>query len=460
MTSNALTKTTRSGKVFSPYSMHAKRVGLAAGAFTATQLAKQIVGYATKKAYNAVTGKKDSSARTQGGAGGSSGAGSFHGLVRTPKSGKRKIKSRKRVKRPLRFREGMTIKREGRGSVTDPNAVFIGQGPAASLIVDCFYGCIVRELFRQAGYAVESWAQPFVDMIGGGSSYPASSQYTIEYYYHGTPNSTTEGSSGYTIPSGTSTTIQQVVTGLADAVRASFGTTLVHEIIAFRFYNAKVSNGTTAVPMSLSYIKCDNMSFKVSSWQNMLLQNRTLAGLSASPDADADSRDNILANPLYATVYRVKGNTFIPKWRNASDLSYTGFSAGAVTGLIVTNATDSLPEQGVQPAKVLFNGTKVSRDRIEPGAIKQLKTSSTQQYSMKRFAEVFRTSLDNGTATDQVSYGQSHLIGYEKMLSVTPSTENPILVAYETNQTVKVDYRYNPTTRITPYVITTADNTA
>lgn len=370
------------------------------------------------------------------------GSGTYQGKL------KRKVKPKKlKVKG---FHNGQTIKREGRGTLSDAEAVYVGVGAPGALIVEAFIACIVRELLTQSGAVLESWGQPFVDMIGGSGNYPASSLYTISYQWFASVTSANELSATYSIPTGDSTSIQDIIDGLSSAIRTTFSTSTYHQFTKFSFFG-RVSNGTTTVSNPLSSVDVGRMKLHVKCFQNMLIQNRTKAGIQADDAADADDKDNIFANPLYCVNYQTKGNGFTPRYKaeTGNGVFYPGTTHGTILGV-----STGLSE-GKQPNSLTFKGTKSVRDIIEPGAIKKLVNVSDEVMSVKKFCSVFRLFFDTNGTIDYIPYGNAAMIGIEKMLSITAS-EWPILVGYEHNQTITVNYKYSPRSVVGPLLITTA----
>lgn len=356
--------------------------------------------------------------------------------------GKFKVK-RKRMKRsmpsPRSFKQGMVIKREGRGVETDANTVFVGQGPNVYLIIKGMVASLMRELFRQAGYTVESFQQQFQDF--------AVYEHYVDMFWRATPLSTSESSFTYTITG--ADTIEFIVDAMVGQIQTGFSGAAVHEFTKMRL--SYTTPGTGPARISTAFIDLNNFYFMVKMAQNMLIQNQTKGGVADDPDEIELDRDSIYANPLYAITYSTSGNGFYPGWRAPTDASYESFHAGGVTGLISTTAADSLPEEGQEPSTGLFKASSTRRERLEPGTIKNLKLNYTRYLSFQKAMFDLRRFWEASGQTDHTDFGLSQMIAFEKMLKSTDS-EFDISVAYETNHTIIVKYHYTPTTRINPVV--------
>lgn len=434
--SNALVgRTTRSGAVYSPYSS-AKRVGVV-GATTlgVPALARYIYNLANKGSKSKVKAAKSSNGT------GKVGNGMYSGKVKTPGRTRRKRKTTKRrIVRRGRYVQGVTLKQESRGTVSDANAVYIGCGSPGNFCAQAYVYCVLRELFKQAGWTIESWSQPFGDISGVPSL--TTQYFSIEMRYHASPSSTVE------IPDVTqldpTLTMEGIENAIISNIRTAWTASTVHEITQWtlRAHETALSNN---FEKTVASIDANRFKIKLIVNQNLLVQNRTKSGVDVAGET-ADT-DNIYANPLYGVVYKTKGNGFYPKWRPRTDASYLSFHADAITGVISNTAALSLPNDGEQPNKLLFKGTKTARDKIEPGAIKQLYNKSMGVFTAQKFLEMFRTWFAQTTTYDHCIFGNSQMIGYEKMLSAS-TAEPDVTIGYENNQTITAMYQYSPSRSI------------
>lgn len=374
-------------------------------------------------------------------AGGGDKNGTYKGKFKVAKKKRRTRKGRKYRQKKRFYRQGMVIKREGRGVRTDPDAVYVGQGPNTDLIVKGMAACIFRELCRQSGYTIESFQQTYSEL----SAFSA----FIDFFYRSSAFSTTESSFTYTIVGGS--TIDQNIDGLLASIQTAVAGNQIYQFTKARM-STSPSDGVSNSRLTSAYIDLENFMFCVKVSQNMLIQNQTKGGVAADPDDVEDNRESIYANPLYAITFSTNSNGFWPTWREATDLSYESFHAGPTTGLINTNATNSLPSEGVEPSTTLFKESRTRRERLEPGSIKNLKLNYTRCMSFPKAMVQFRAWwLASGTA-DHTDFGKSNMVAFEKMLKST-TAESDISVAFETNHTIIVKYAYTPIKRINPLVV-------
>lgn len=429
---------TRSGAIYSPYSRGFKRAGaVAATTVGVPALARYIYNLANQQSKGKI--KKASSS---GGNGGVRNAGVYNGKIKTPgrRRRRRKYTRRRRVFKRSKFVQGVVLKHESRGTLTDPNAVYVGVGSPGNFCAQVYIYCVLRELFKQAGWTIESWSQPFTDIAG----VPAFTTqiYSFEYNWHGSPNSPTEGTQAVQLDP--ALTLEAIINAIIASIRTTWGAVTVHEFTTFKLREHDTAFAS-AIEKSVASIDANRFKVKLVVNQNLLVQNRTLGGNGSSvPSEDVE---NIYSNPLYGVVYKAKGNGFYPKWRARSDASYVGFHANPTTGVIEATAIDNLPQDGEQPNKFLFKATKTARDKIEPGAIKQLYNKSVGTFTAQKFLEMFRTWFNAATTVDHCIFGNAQMIGYEKMLSASAS-EPDITVAYENNQTISAMYQYSPSRSI------------
>lgn len=375
--------------------------------------------------------------------------GTYQGKFKVAKKGKsRRGRKKKYKKRPLRYTQGMTFKREGRGTVSDTNAVYLGGGSPCDYIVNGTIGCIIRELFKQAGVTIQSWSQRLKD-FDNSWTFDA-----IRYKYRISVLSTTESEYDVSIPNDSESTFASIVDDVIADIRSKFGSTTVHEFNEFQLLKRVVVNTSSPEDRQhiIASVDAKRFNLRIKLAQNLMIQNQTKGGLASLADASEDTTESIFANPLYCITYTGKGNGFFPRWREDLNTNYGSFHANPITGLIKTTATLSLPKEGVEPTTRLFIGSRTKRERLEPGAIKQLVNKYDVKRSLNSLLTTLRPWFDQSGNVDRTNMGTCVMIAMEKMLQSNVN-ENPIDAAFEMNQTIIVDYSYRPAKYINPLVI-------
>jgi len=348
-------------------------------------------------------------------------------------TGKFKMRSKKTKLQKKKFREVLLKKYENRGSVTDPDCVYLGVGPPLLELWTSVCRAIVFELFRQKGDIIESWAEGFADIR------TASNPLKIRYQWFEYAGDTAGGEVIFSVTAGS--TFGAVATQLATSITTNWssnGTHFFRQIAMF--YDT--SNSTEQTQQIVAKIDPAKFILKISEFDNLMVQNQTLAGLAASPDGDDDKTNAVTVNPLYCFTFQRSGNTFYPKWRAYSDASYQGFTADYSTGVIKTTAADSLPEIGKEPGNIFVGVRKYGKAILAPGAIKRLSNNYSRSLSLNAYVKIFMPFIRDNDYDQAVSFGSSSLIAAEKQLQ-SVAGENPIILAYEINRTMKIAYSYS-----------------
>lgn len=332
--------------------------------------------------------------------------------------GRRRVRRTRGVKAGRYSKIGAVRKFEHGGVVSDPNTVFIGHASVATNeVLQTFCYAIARALLLRVGIDFKEWDEPINN--------PATA-WTVFMFFFQAPNDTTENFLSNTWGNG------QTAKELAGIIRVFLNTwtSSTHQITKFLMQDS--GNVTNAkVDITNSYVD-------VSLHSRLTIQNRTAADTGTS----GDNRNDISNNPLIGRLYQKKGNFFVPNYRFNGDLSYASFCANPNSGVIATNATDSLPDSGRKPPPASFFGASYARGvRVTPGQMMSNVLVTKKVMKMETFLSIMAKYINLYSSAPIVNdffwLGSCAMFGLEKQLN-SRVDEPTISVGYELNQVMSM----------------------
>lgn len=361
------------------------------------------------------------------------------------KVGKRKTKKKISKKTKKTYRKRFTKRKqymrlckiwksENRGTLSDPNVVYLGCGAPTTRVSRLSTDAMIFELMRGAGIHIENWS----DTVPGVGAY--SNIYSIRVFYFDSPINGTLAN--YEVNFGTSTTFTTLAQNVYNAMVSSYTNNTTHIFQNAEFYAwtndfaAQAASQNNRTILSTVNLKGFTVEFNIA--QTMLVQNQTKAGLAVGGDTDDDQVLDIAANPVYCKIFKRNGNTFLMK-RNSTS-SATGFQADYSTGIISAQAANfgnHMKEPGQN-----FLAPCIGSGIIAPGDIKSLSTWRKQRMSFQSFHNKFARQ-HTAALTELIDVGQVAMIAAEHQLK-SEAGEHDILLHYELNTTIKLRYHHKP----------------
>lgn len=338
---------------------------------------------------------------------------------------------RKVRKNPKTATTGMEYRKESGGTITDPHTVYVGHSSIATdTLLVAWMGAIVRALYQKAGRSFDNWNDNM------------SSGYTIKLSYFDTASSTS--SSSFEANTG-GISYHQLIINLLTAMRVSHTTARIiefREALMFRSVDGD----------RMSYIKLDSASINISCSSSLTVQNRTLAGVSATADVDDNVGTNISNNPLRFRSYEGKGNGFVPAERIDGDVSYIPFIGTQAMGVITNTSALSAPRAGLEPPPAwYFKGTqKTGKGVVDPGNIHKSFVKTNTKMSFAKFALSLASQID-ASSVDHTPMGSVRMFALEKVLNSRVG-ENSVSVGWEIDYKVHVSISYSDKCAIPAYV--------
>jgi len=335
---------------------------------------------------------------------------------------------------------GSEIQIENRGSVSSAETVYLGHANVAyRRLFQAVTRAMIKQLFRQDGMDILSWST--FPNPGG-----AAQTWYIVYEYYMTANSNTTTTASISFASKT-TSFSAIALLLSDAIEAVVGTS--PNIPKTLTLNKGPSpNNVDVIILHMQDFKLD---FELTS--KLVVQNVTLAGLSATPDANDDEETNVSNNPLKCRIYHSKNANGFQESFKPTIISgtYLSFIAHPTTGLIQGDYSQNPTALTKLPyAKFFKKTTSGASAVIAPGAIKSSYLKFTKSMYFQTFLNMFQTSISLNSDTNPmpINLGNAELIGFEKVLQ--SAGENPINVTWELNQIIKCKSRYNKSIKSLP----------
>lgn len=308
--------------------------------------------------------------------------------------------------------------RELRGTASDNDGMFIGVGPDLNEVFQAWVKCCVHLLFKEAGVAIENWSQE-----------PTGDAYTIVWEFFDNFTSTSVSSFSMVATAGDS--YATIATKLASSINTNISNERFH-----RFSTMRLAGGGSSI---LSKIDMDKVKYKVFVSNNMLVQNRTLSGLTTSTEEVKTSSETIANNPIYCRFYNCKGNALFFKHTSGQQTLFTW------TNPVIDYELSSMTEVDRHIDNSTFLNAKVSKTCIlDPGQIKNIKSSWSQTLSTRSIYNLLEEFINNGSSNSSYTrkrFGKVAVLGIDKMLRAD-ATENPIDIAYELNTKLSMGYRY------------------
>lgn len=310
---------------------------------------------------------------------------------------------------------------ENGGTVTDAQAVYVGQALAWNELHSSICRALVRALFKMKGEDITNWDN---NWLGGVTTLRIS-------YRYGAPLATALTQANYDFPATTS--YAALADGLRDSIINAFSNTEQYQIFDM-WLNEQVSPAQTQ-----AYLNLSECSFTYYFRSSIKIQNRTLAGTTVVDDEDELAND-ITNNPLVGRIYMSKKQLtgFLPMTRDrtGTEANYDSYLANANSGLISAINSETLITETVKPPAGYFFGAKSVPLKVKPGQIKSFSIKQMRTMTFKHFYTKYSYFVGTALAdtAHQIAIGPALMVGLEKQLD-TRTTENPILIGYQIDQT-------------------------
>lgn len=350
--------------------------------------------------------------------------------IRKPVSKKKRAR---KVTKVSRFAtHGSIFKYENGATLSDPNAVYVG---VSDMPFDQIYKaacrCIVRDLFRQAGILIEDYGN-LIPCFNG--------EFKFFYRYISGETEALTSPAGIDILSTWS--FEVFAQQIAGAWKTAFGTATDHRIKDC--WLEKTTNVSAGGVQRSATLHMANYTLTVSSSNSIKIQNVT-AGDAATDVEDTD----ISRNPLVARVYHIKGNALIPR-AYVSPVSGQKIVADTSTGIFKFTQTQQGPAiyKKLPPASQFVKCNKSNQFKMQPGIIKTFGVRYNKSMKFNNLFVLNARGMADDTVNYQLPYGNSVLVGFEKLLDTRGSS--PVKIGYQWDLTIKVSSRYSDRSYTTP----------
>lgn len=344
------------------------------------------------------------------------------------KTGKPIPKGRKRkIKRSLK--KGFSLTYESRGTISDPDCVYVGHGLPVGQVYRGLIRCLTRDLFKKAGMEITDWNHT-IPVFG-------SEQYQIYLDYYATPSSVSKSSVTTGFVSGSSTSYDSLNNTFFNALDSALDGTAVPQLNEVTL-SMKTNSGTDH---TIAFIQLNNYKVSLSFKSYLTLQNTTKAfdpEGGEDTNLENDDEDNqVTVNPIRCRKYQTKGwtNAFIPRARTqATTATWLGFVTNNTFGTFENTAFDlGLRQYRKPPIASEFNACTTANFNLEPGEIRTNKTSFSCYLSLQKYFEKMNPFLADRTVIESpwVPFGTAAMVACEHKLKNEEDAE--VTVSYEHN---------------------------
>lgn len=330
-------------------------------------------------------------------------------------------------------RNGVVIKKEVCGTVTDPNCVYIMNEVASPIdVITYSVAACLRLLLERAGIRVTAMDE-FLCSNDLASPNPV---YKIKLNTQNLQTSSLTATAFYNVTVGSTL-------GLATAAFVPL----------FRDYSCGFTNGAAvgstgnleelvefileglSPAITLSQIKLSETMIDLVSYSRVKIQNRSPAA-----DNSADSEE-VSNNPVEGRIYSFNG---IPKMKGSTNAQSTGLVGTGVqffnqipvdTGVKIFGAAALLNSDFREPPppNAFYNCTGSAKVFLNPGKIKEFDVKSHKTDHILRFLKKLRIQYGTSAGGYQTSYNifPSQMIALEDVINVNASAEITIAVENE-----------------------------
>jgi len=349
-----------------------------------------------------------------------------------------RFKRAKKTKVAAAYVKGAVLKAEYGGSITDPNACYIGVNSHP-----------LRPTLRAIALAVtrllaKRWGQDLPDFqqqINGATTADSSVRVRITYRvaHDGLPLTSTIDFSNNTWAY------------LADNIMHRLCSLITASVVYFELLELQFANsiGTTANVNPLVTFDAKKIKISVSGRTTLKVQNSTL-----SDDAtDSTSTDHVGNNPLRGRIYSGFGQnhgwTFsrdttgiMPILRYDTDAGWFTFLAGNAD--LPDSMLDAIKKPPVHKAFTHF--TKSSPIKLMPGTIKTTTVSKTYTMSLNKWVLFLMNPMRTGASLAAVvneglcNLGSTAMIGLEHEVNI--GSEPNVALAFQADNEVKAIAKY------------------
>lgn len=335
----------------------------------------------------------------------------------------------KKAKVSKALRKGFELSYESRGTVTDPNCIYVGHGLPVAQVVRAMLRLVIKDLFKKHG----------VDIIDWNHNIPIQNaeSYTISLQYFATYSSSALTSFSTSVTSGS-------WEDLANAWYVAMDTAFTTSLEIPKIHKAILTEGPTGRTIAQIWLDNYNVGIQFQSWLN--IQNSTLAGTGLGTNDDQDNDINV--NPIRCRKYLGQKdlNAFTPKNRTEASLAtWTGFVVNPDYGTFETTST-ALGDRLYQkpPLASVFEGTKSSNFVLEPGEIRTSKLVYKKNLKLQAlFGKLLRFFVDRTQTKPVIYLGRTAMIAAEHKLKNEGDAD--VLVSYEHNLKLGLSSTYkNP----------------
>ena len=355
-------------------------------------------------------------------------------------------KTRKNKKNPF-AKFGVQLQYEYRGTINDPNCIYIGYGTPVKRVFESAIYCILKRLFLDAGIAIENY-----DEVVPIPSSSGTAAWTVYFNYYPTINSTAQSSFFATIDySAGKKTYSNFVTQIVAAFDTTFSSAIPCVLHCVDLYQ-----GVIATPSGNSvarvYLDTATINFRYKAFLES--QNATVA-----PNGTADTKyntDRIDVNPLRGKKYSVLNtNCMIPRLRDETTtpagIGYLPFLADQETGLYSATATNEAGTFATlatvmgsgfykAPEASSFQKARGVGIHLEPGEIKKDSQYFAWRGSMQRLFELIYDQIVDFATTKYVKFGRFTTFAWEHMNQ--QSADVNVQVDYEGNYEVAAAMKF------------------
>lgn len=306
---------------------------------------------------------------------------------------------------------------EIRGSLNDPDGMYLGCGPDFDELFTAWCKCVIHCLFAEAGVTIESWESVPV----------ATSAYLLTYTVY----------QNFTSTAVTSRALAFAIGDSFETLASKFKSDIQVFIAANRFHRfATALLAISSLDFS-SKINFDNFKYKVFVSNNLLIQNRTLSGVTTGDDDD-NLTNNVTNNPLHIRFFNCKGNALIANSKSGQNTLFS-WTSPIITQL---QSTVNLSDRHIDNSK--FINAKISKSFVlDPGSIKNIKNSWSEVLYPSKIYSLLKEQFDSSISTDysRKMFGKISLVGVDKVLKAD-AAEHDIDIGYELNTKLSMGYRY------------------
>ena len=335
-------------------------------------------------------------------------------------------------------RQGVCVRQEAGGVLTDPHAVYIGHSSVPTLELGITIArTLVKQLYTKAGFDVVSFEQaPEVGTVTAGS--------LIGWTFRADPAANTIWSQATIALNDHNRTYEQISQTLWTGIVNNYtGSNRPYEFgrMFLRF----------GQPQNLEFqhdsqidLKQTHLMFKLRSV--LKFQNQTNATSDPlSTDPNVDTTEDIQNNPLVGYIYSNTG-----KWANYLEYKGRNASGGVVPGMIASKTTGTITcgsaslttnELKKPPNKAwMFGCKRQGLVKLQPGEIRYSRLNFEANMSFNTFVSKFSDTLFNSLSQSglKTEFGNVALVGLEKALSSRGANASNVSVAYQVDNTIKV----------------------